>query len=393
MQEAVIVDAARSPIGRGKPGGSLSSVHPVELLAQVLKPLVERNNIDPGLVDDVIIGCVSQAGEQATTPGRYAWLAAGFPSSVPATTIDRRCGSSQQAVHFAAQGVIAGEYDVVIAGGVESMSFLPLASARLDRDTFGPSAAARYTPGLVSQGISAELVAAQWQLNRTQLDEYSKRSHDLAQQALQAGISPREIVPIVTPDGRRVDADETIRPDTTLARLAELKSPFRSEAMSERFPQIGWHITAGSSSQIADGASALLIMSQRRARDLGLRARARLTSFAVVGDDPIMMLTGPIPATQKALAKAGLTVEDVDHFEVNEAFASVPLAFAAELGVAMNKLNPSGGAIALGHPLGASGARLFTTMLCSMEDRGQRHGLVTMCEGGGMANATVVEVL
>ena len=389
IKQAVIVDAVRSPVGRGRATGALAAVHPVELLAQVLKALVDRTGIDPGAVDDVIIGCVSQAGEQATTPGRMAWLAAGLPASVPATTIDRRCGSSQQAAHFAAQGVMAGVYDIVVAGGVESMSQVPLASARLGKDTFGPSVTARYAPGLVGQGISAELVAAKWGLSREELDAYSARSHHRAHAA--AGIAARDIVPITRPDGTRVDQDETIRPGTTAERLAELPPAFRSEEMSARFPEIDWRITAGNSSSIADGASAVLIMSEERAGQLGLRPRARFHSFAVVGDDPILMLTGPVPATQQALKRGGLTMSDIEHIEVNEAFAPVPLMFAAEFGLDAGRLNPLGGAIALGHPLGSSGTRLITTMLGGMEASDQRWGLVTMCEGGGMANTTIFE--
>jgi acetyl-CoA acetyltransferase family protein len=391
VKQAVIVDAVRSPVGRGKATGSLAAVHPVELLGQVLKGLVDRTGIDPGAVEDVIIGCVSQAGEQSTTPGRMAWLAAGFPASVPATTIDRRCGSSQQAAHFAAQGVMAGAYDIVIAGGVESMSQVPLASARLGKDTFGPSVTARYAPGLVGQGISAELVAAKWDLSREELDAYSARSHHRAHAA--AAIAARDIVPITRPDGTQVDQDETIRPDTTVERLSQLSPAFRSDEISDRFPEIDWRITAGNSSSIADGASAVLIMSEERAAQLGLRPRARFHSFAVVGDDPVLMLTGPVPATQQALKRGGLTMNDIGHIEVNEAFAPVPLMFAAEFGVDAERLNPLGGAIALGHPLGSSGTRLITTMLGGMEANGQRWGLVTMCEGGGMANTTVFERL
>lgn len=393
IKHAVIVDAVRSPVGRGRTTGSLAAVHPVELLAQVLKALVGRNGLDPSTVDDVIIGCVSQAGEQATTPGRMAWLAAGFPASVPATTIDRRCGSGQQAAHFAAQGVMSGAYDIVVAGGVESMSQVPLASARLGKDTFGPSVTARYAPGLVGQGISAELVAAKWGLSRETLDVYSARSHQLAHDAAVSGLFDREIVPITLPDGTQVDRDETIRPGTTVERLSELAPAFASEEMAARFPEIDWRITAGNSSSIADGASALLIMSEEKAAELGLQARARFHSFSVVGGDPVLMLTAPVPATQQALDRGGLTIDDIEHFEVNEAFAPVPLMFAAEFGIDPERVNPLGGAIALGHPLGSSGTRLITTMLTAMEARNQRWGLVTMCEGGGMANTTILERL
>ncbi|MCV6991663.1 thiolase family protein [Mycobacterium timonense] len=390
-ESAVIIDAVRSPMGKGKPGGALSSMHAVELLAQVLQGLMGRQDLDPALVDDVLIGCVSQAADQAATPGRWAWLAAGLPEHVPAVTIDRRCGSSQQALHFAAQGVIAGEYDVVVAGGIESMSRVPMGSARMGVDPFGP-AHDRYLPGLVSQGISAELVAAKWKLTREQLDEYAARSHARAAAVAAAGEFANEIVPITVGDGV-VCADETIRPSTTVERLSTLPPSFEQEAMSRRFPQIQWHITAGNSSQLADGASAVLVTSERRAEELGLRPRARFHAFALACDDPITMLSAPIPATRKVLQRAGLRASEIDHFEVNEAFASVPLAWQAELDVDPNLLNPRGGAIAFGHPLGASGARLMATMLGALEATSGRYGLQTMCEGGGMANATIIERL
>jgi acetyl-CoA acyltransferase len=396
MTSAVIVDVVRSPVGRGKPGGALSRLHAVELLGQVLGALMARNDVDPGSVDDVIIGCVSQAADQAGTPGRWAWLAAGLPEHVPAVTIDRRCGSSQQAADFGAQGIIAGAYDVVVAGGIESMSRVPMGSARLGKDPFGPSVAARYAPGLVPQGISAELVAAKWGLGREQLDGYALRSHTRAAAARASGEFDSEIVPITIEDEKGtsvVRQDETIRPGTTMERLAELPPSFKTPAASERFPQIGWHVTAGNSSQLADGASAALIMSEERALALGLRPRARFCAFSVTSDDPITMLTGPIPATEKVLSRAGLRLDDIDHYEVNEAFASVPLAWLAEFGADEGRLNPRGGAIALGHPLGASGTRLLATMLNSLEASGGRYGLMTMCEGGGMANATIIERL
>src|SRR6202012_1039515 len=306
MTTAVIVDIIRTPSGKGKPGGALSGVHPAALLAQTLTALVERNGLDTALVDDVIAGCVGQVGAQPLNLARTALLAAGFPESVPGTSIDRRCGSSQQAAHFAAQGVIAGAYDIVVAGGIESMSQVPLASARLGKDTFGPSVTARCAPGLVPQGISAELVAAKWNLGREALDAYSARSHARAHQAAASGLSEREITPVTRPDGGIVSRDETIRPDTTVEKPAGLPPAFRSEEMSARFPEIGWHITAGNSSSIADGASAVLIMSEERAAQLGLEPRARFHSFAVCGDDPILMLTGPIPATQQVLRRGGL---------------------------------------------------------------------------------------
>ncbi len=392
---AVIVDAARSPMTKGKapkdgkPGGALSSVHPVELLGQVLKALFERNNVDPGQVEDVIAGCVSQVGEQSGPVGRWAWLAAGLPEHVPSVAVHRACGSSQQSADFAAQGVIAGVYDIVVACGVESMSRIPMLTSRMGQDPFGPSVAARYEPGLVPQGISAELIAARWKLDRETLDEFAAQSHARAA----ATDFAHEIVPVTLPDGTIVDTDETIRPGTTVETLGHLKPAFFSEEMSARFPEINWHITAGNSSQLTDGATAVLIMSEERANQLGLRPRARFRSFAVAADDPITMLTGPLPATEKVLDRSGLSISDIDHHEVNEAFASVPLAWREHFDADPAKLNPRGGAIALGHPLGASGARLLTTMLANLEATGGRYGLQTMCEAGGMANATIIERL
>jgi acetyl-CoA acyltransferase len=394
-RSAVIVDAVRSPMAKGRapkqgrPGGALSSVHPVELLGQVLGQLVERTGIDPGSVEDVITGCVSQVGEQTGTVGRWAWLAAGLPEHVPSTSVNRACGSSQQAADFAAQGVIAGAYDIVIASGIESMSRIPMLSARIGMDPYGPSVAERYAPGLVPQGVSAELVATRWKLGRDELDEYSARSHARAHAA---DLTP-EIVPITTPDGTVVDADETIRPGTTVEGLAQLRPVFHSDELARRFPELSWRITAGNSSQLTDGAAAVLIMSEERADALGLRPRARFHSFAVASDDPITMLTGPIPATEKVLVRSGLSIGDLDHYEVNEAFAPVPLAWQAHFAADPQKLNPRGGAIALGHPLGASGLRLMTTMLHGLESTGGRYGLQTMCEAGGMANATIIERL
>jgi len=392
INNAVIVDALRTPMGRGKASGRLAQTHPVELLAAALGALTTRNNLDPALIDDILIGCVGQVGEQSATPGRMAALAAGFPEHVPSTTIDRKCGSSQQAVHFAAQGIMAGAYDIAIAGGLESMSRVPMGMARQGTDPFGPSVAHRYGPGLVGQGISAELVAARWALSRAQLDDYSARSHQRAAQTQRDGGFEREIIAIDTDDGP-MHADETIRAQTTAETLADLNPAFVDEEIQTRFPEIGWHITAGNSSQITDGASTLLIMSEDKARELGLKPRARFVAFDVIADDPLMMLTAPIPATRRVLAKAGMKASDIDHFEVNEAFAPVPLAWQAEFGVDDARLNPRGGAIALGHPLGASGARLMTTMLHALEDNGGRYGLQTMCEAGGMANATIIERL
>lgn len=400
MAEPFILEAVRSPMGRGKPNGALAALHPVELLAQMLEGLIARTGIDPGAVDDVIVGCVSQVGEQSGGVGRMAWLAAGFPEHVPSVTINRMCGSAQQAVHFAAQGIAAGVYDLVIAGGVESMSRVPIGSSRLDADPQGPRVRERYAPGLVHQGISAELVAARYGLSREALDRYALRSHRRAAEAQANGAFEREIIP-VTVGERRVSADETIRPETTLEALAGLAPAFAHPREAARFPEIRWSITAGNSSQITDGASLVLLASESRARALGLRPRARFVAFDVVGDDPLLMLTAPIPATRRVLAKAGLKLEDIDHVEVNEAFASVPLAWAKALGLEEDaarlegpaRLNPLGGAIALGHPLGGTGARLITTLLHALERNGGRYGLVTMCEAGGMANATVIERL
>ncbi|MBH5143506.1 thiolase family protein [Rhodococcus erythropolis] len=389
MATAVIVDILRTPSGKGKPGGSLSDVHPVTLLAGLLRTLVTKHDLDPALIDDVITGCVTQSGEQAVNIGRTAVLAAGFPESVPATTIDRQCGSSQQAAAFAAQGVAAGVYDIVIAAGVESMSRAPMFSNVGDKNPSVGPLSARYPDGLVSQGIGAELIAARWKFDRDQLDAYAARSHRLA-----ASVGERQqtdqIVPVNTPIGI-VAADETVRAATTPASLAGLKPVFRSETMSARFPEIDWSITAGNSSPLTDGASAALIMSEEKAQALELTPRARFHNFAVAGSDPLLMLTGPIPATEKILARSGLRIEDIDAYEVNEAFASVPLMWQSHFDTDPDKLNPSGGAIALGHPLGASGGRLLASLLTHLEATGGRYGLQTMCEGGGMANATIIE--
>ncbi|MCH5641763.1 MULTISPECIES: acetyl-CoA C-acyltransferase [unclassified Gordonia (in: high G+C Gram-positive bacteria)] len=395
MPEAVIVDVARLASGKGKPGGALSETKPVELLAHVLKNIVERNDLDPALVDDVIGGCVGQAGEQALNISRTALLSAGFPESVPATTVDRQCGSSQQAAHFAAQGVIAGAYDVVIAAGVESMSRVPMGFSVAGQKPHGPSIAARYPDGLVGQGISAELVAAKWKLDREALDTFAAESHKRAAQATADGFFDREILPIdvVDADGNTAThrVDETIRASTTAEGLGGLKSSFYSEAYAQRFPEINWHITPGNSSPLTDGASAALIMSDTMASKLGLTPRARFHTFALAGDDPVFMLTAPIPATHKLLDRAGLTIDDIDAYEVNEAFAPVPMAWAHEFGADPAKLNPRGGAIALGHALGSSGTRLLATLVNHLEDTGGRYGLQTMCEGAGMANATIIE--
>jgi len=397
MTTAVIVDVVRTAVGKGKPGGALSGTHPVELLAHVLREIVQRNGIDPAQVDDVIGGCVQQVGEQALNISRSALLSAGFPESVPATTIDRQCGSSQQAAHFAAQGVIAGAYDIAIACGVESMSRVPMGTASIGKDANGPGVAARYPEGLVNQGISAELISAKWKLDRDALDAFSAQSHQRAAAAIAAGHFDKEIVPITVTNaaGEQVEhtVDETVRASTTVEGLAGLKPSFYTDAYAARFPEAQWIITPGNSSPFTDGASAALIMSEEMANKLGLTPRARFVSFSVIGDDPMLMLTAPIPATKKVLAKAGLTIDDIDAYEVNEAFAPVPLAWAHELNADPAKLNPWGGAISLGHALGSSGTRLLSTLVNHLEATGGRYGLQTMCEGAGMANATIIERL
>jgi acetyl-CoA acyltransferase len=395
MPNAVIVDAVRTP--GGKRNGKLSGWHPADLSAEVLKALVERNNLDPGLIDDVIMGCVMQVGDQGLNIGRNAVLAAGFPESVPATTIDRQCGSSQQSAHFAAQGVIAGAYDIVVAAGVEVMSTTPMgASVTPGSMPFGPAMLARYAErgGLVPQGISAEMIADKWALSREDLDAFGARSQQLAEQATSEGRFEREILAVksklkdretgnIIESGEMVTADEGIRPGTTVETLAKLKPAFKPDGK----------VTAGNSSQITDGAAAVLIMSEEKAAALGLTPRARFHSFALAGVDPVMMLTGPIPATHKVLERAKLTMADMDITEINEAFASVVLAWEKELQPDMAKVNPNGGAIALGHPLGCSGAKLLGTLVNELERTGGRYGLQTMCEGGGMANATIIERL
>lgn len=388
--EAVIVDVIRTPVGRGKPGGILSGVHPVDLLAGVLDSLVSRNDLDPALIDDVIGGCVSQIGEQSYNITRNAVLAAGFPETVPGTTIDRQCGSSQQAATFAAQAVMAGQADVVIACGVESMSRVPLGSSAAGADPYGPRVRARYPEGLVNQGVSAELIAAKWGFSREDLDAYSARSHALAAAAGESGAFATEVVPV---PGVDTLVDETVRPATSVESLAGLNPAFRTDALAERFPELDWRITPGNSSPLTDGASAALIMSADAASKLDLVPRARFRAFSVVGSDPLYMLTGVIPATQRVLERAGVVLGDIDAYEVNEAFASVPLAWLKDTGADAAKLNPRGGAIALGHALGSSGTRLLTTLVNHLEATGGRLGLQTMCEGGGMANATIIERL
>lgn len=390
MPQAVIVDAVRTAVGKGKPDGALAAVHPIDLLAEVYEALVRRTGVDPALIEDVITGCAQQVGEQSGNIGHNAALAAGFPESVPGTTINRQCGSSQQAAAFAAQGVLAGAYDVVVAGGIESMSAVPLGSSR--PASRGQRTAVRYPEGLVNQGVSAELVAQRWKLDRDELDAYAAESHRRAAAAQDTGAFDREILGVPVGSTNHL-VDETVRAGTTAEKLAGLKPSFRTDEMATRFPDIDWKITPGNSSPITDGASAVLIMSEQRAQQLGLTPRARFHAFSVVGDDPLMMLTGPIPATRKVLAKAGLDLDDIDAYEVNEAFASVPLAWAREFGADPERLNPRGGAIALGHALGSSGTRLLVTLLHHLEDNGGRWGLQTMCEAGGMANGTIIERL
>ncbi|SDG19346.1 thiolase family protein [Klenkia brasiliensis] len=392
MNSAVVVDAVRTPSGRGKPGGALSEVHPADLLAQTLQALLKRTGIDPATVDDVIAGCVSQVGDQTLNIARTALLAAGMPESVPGTTVDRQCGSSQQAAHFAAQGVMAGAYDVVVACGVESMSRVPMGASSHGGHPTTPLEH-RWPEGLVNQGVSAELIADKWGLSREVLDEYSARSHRLAAEAAASGALTDQIVPVTLSDGSVHSTDQTVRPTTTTETLGALRPSFNTEEMARRFPQIEWRITPGNSSPLTDGASAVLIMSEERASALGLRPRARFTNFAVAGSDPLFMLTGVIPATHKLLERSGLSIDDIDAYEVNEAFAPVPLAWAAEFGADPDRLNPAGGAIALGHALGASGTRLLTSLVNHLEATGGRYGLQTMCEGGGMANATLIERL
>lgn len=385
MAEAVIVEAVRSPIG--KRNGGLSGVHPGELSAQVLNGLVERAGVDPALVDDVIWGCVMQAGEQALDIARTAVLAAGWPETVPGVTVDRQCGSSQQSVHFAAAGVIAGHYDVVVAGGVESMSRTPMGSSLANGGHPYPEAfRSRYnqTP---NQGIGAEMIAERWGLDRTTLDQFSLDSHEKAAAAQDSGAFDDQIVGIKTTDADGNETvvlkDEGIRRGTPIEKLAQLKPAFKEDGV----------IHAGNSSQISDGSAALLFMSAEKAQSLGLKPIAKVHTATLAGSDPVIMLTAPIPATQKVLKKSGLRLEDIGVFEVNEAFAPVPMAWLADIGADEKKLNPNGGAIALGHPLGGSGARIMTTMLYHMRDNGIRYGLQTMCEGGGQANATILELL
>ncbi|WP_194816483.1 thiolase family protein [Nocardia sp. XZ_19_385] len=389
MRDAVIVEAVRTPIGKGKPNGALHDVHAVDLLAHSLRAVVDRSGIDPALIDDVIAGIVTQVGEQGSNMARRAALAAGYPESVPATTVDRQCGSSQQAIHFAAQGVISGAYDIVVAAGVESMGRIPMGANLVgSADPSGVGFAARHPEGLVPQGISAELIAARWGLTRTQLDEFALASHEKAALATKNGSFAAQLAPI-----NGLETDEGIRVGSTLETLGKLRPAYFDEVMAARFPEIGWQITAASASQVSDGSAATLIMTSERARELGLKPLARLHSFAVAGDDPLLMLTAVIPATRKVLQRAGLQLSDIDLVEINEAFSPVVLAWAQDTGADLARVNVNGGAIAIGHPLGASGARLATTLVHAMQERGARYGLQTMCEAGGLANATIYERL
>jgi acetyl-CoA acyltransferase len=381
MRDAVIVDAVRTPVG--KRNGALSGVHPAALSALVLTALAERNSIDPAVVDDVVWGCVAQAGEQTMDIARNAVLSAGWPLSVPGTTVDRQCGSSQQSVHFAAAGLIAGQYDVVVAGGVESMSRVPMMAVVGQSNPFGPALDSRLGGVAPHQGIGAETVAERWGLSRTELDEFSLASHEKAAAAQDAGRFAGQIAAVTLDDGTVVDADEGVRRGGSLESLARLKPVFKENGV----------IHAGNASQISDGSAALLMTTSEKATELGRTPIARVHTAVLAADDPIVMLTAPIPATAKALAKSGLRIGEIGAFEVNEAFAPVPLAWLAEFGADAKALNVNGGAIALGHPLGGSGARLMTTLVHHMRDNGIRYGLQTMCEGGGQANATILELL
>ena len=384
MRETVIIEAVRTPVG--KRNGGLSGMHAADLSAVVLNELLERVGVGPEIVDDVIWGCVSQVGDQSSNIGRYAVLAAGWPESIPGTTVNRACGSSQQALDFAVQAVMSGQQDVVVAGGVEVMSRVPLGAARATGMPYGPKVLARYDDFSFNQGLSAEMIAKKWGFSRTQLDEYSVQSHERAAAAQDSGAFTDQIVPVFTDDQTAqnvIVADEGVRRGTTVEKLAALKPAFVDDGM----------IHAGNSSQISDGAAALLVTTSEMAVGLGLTPLVRYRAGAVTGADPVLMLTGPIPATEKVLSKAGVPLSDVGIFEVNEAFAPVPMAWMAETGADPDRVNPLGGAIALGHPLGASGAVLMTRMAHHMRDNGIRYGLQTMCEGGGTANATLVELI
>jgi acetyl-CoA acyltransferase len=382
MRDAVIVEAVRTPVG--KRNGGLSGTHPASLSAHVLNALIGRTGIDPAIVDDVIWGCVGQVGEQTNDIARTAVITAGWPESVTGVTVDRQCGSSQQSVHFAAAGLIAGQYDVAVAGGVESMSRVPMGSSSAGAHPFPEEFLARYDGVRPNQGIGAEMIAERWGFSRTQLDEFSLSSHEKAAKAQDEGLFDAQIAPVKLPDGSVVSADEGVRRGSTVEKLAALKTPFKADGV----------ISAGNSSQISDGSAALLMTTSEKARELGLTPLARIHTAVLAGDDPVIMLTAPIPATKKVLRRSGLTISDIGAYEVNEAFAPVPLAWLKEIeGSDPAKLNPNGGAIALGHPLGGSGARIMTTLVHHLKDNGIRYGLQTMCEGGGQANATILELL
>ncbi len=381
MSDAVIIEAVRTPVG--KRNGGLSTVHPVDLSAHLLGALVDRTGVDPGLVDDVIWGVGAQVGDQSFNVARSAVLAAGWPESVPGVSLDRQCGSSQQAVHFAAAGLISGQYDVVVAGGIESMSRVPMGVSGEGGEPYGPGMLARYDGVMPNQGVGAEMIAERWRLSRTALDEFALSSHERAAAAIDAGRFAAQIAPVTLADGTVLDVDEGVRRGGTVESLAKIRSAFKE----------GGTVTAGNASQISDGGGALLMTTSERASELGLKPIARIHTAVMAATDPVIMLTAPIPATAKALAKAGLRLEDIDAFEVNEAFASVALAWLAETGADREKLNPNGGAIALGHPIGGSGARIMTTLVHHLRETGGRYGLQTMCEGGGMANATIIEIL
>jgi len=381
MNDAVIVEAVRTPVG--KRGGGLSTVHPVDLSAHLLHSVADRSGIDPALVDDVIWGVGAQVGDQSFNVARSAVLAAGWPEEVPGVSLDRQCGSSQQAVHFAAAGLISGQYDVVVAGGIESMSRVPMGVSAEGGEPYGPQMLARYDGVMPDQGVGAELIAERWGLSRTALDEFALSSHERAAAAIDAGRFAGQIAPVTLGDGSVIDTDEGVRRGGTVESLGQIRSAFKE----------GGTVTAGNASQISDGGGALLMTTSERALDLGLKPIARVHTAVMAATDPVIMLTAPIPATAKALAKAGLRLEDIDVFEVNEAFASVALAWLAETGADREKLNPNGGAIALGHPIGGSGARIMTTLVHHLRETGGRYGLQTMCEGGGMANATIIEIL
>jgi acetyl-CoA acyltransferase len=381
MRDAVIVGAVRTPVG--KRNGALSGVHPVDLSADVLRSLAERTGIDPSVVDDVIWGCVGQVGEQTFDIARNAVIAAGWPQGVPGVTVDRQCGSSQQSVHFAAAGLIAGQYDVVVAGGVESMSRVPMGASIIGQNPFGSALEGFYGNVPPNQGIGAEMIADRWGLSRTQLDEFALASHEKAAAAQDEGRFAAQLAPVTLADGTVAGTDEGVRRGGTLETLAKLKPAFRPDGV----------IHAGNSSQISDGSAALLLTTSEKAAELGLTPLARIHTAVLAADDPVIMLSAPIPATKKALTRSGLRLDEIGAFEVNEAFASVPLAWLAEIGAEAKTLNVNGGAIALGHPLGGSGARLMTTLVYHMKDNGVRYGLQTMCEGGGQANATILELL